>query len=186
MKLIITTLILIGLSLYNNSVKHNAPTEMHIAYASVNEDFSFGSNSLIDIDRDGRDDFSFTVASIYEEGSLEIKYLVHALHGHQILTAGEHVAILESDEVIGAETDSSIEWTSGSGQIIEQIISNEQAGWFGTWSGGRQQYVGLKLAKDGKEYYGWAEITVDAANEKATIVSYAINRVPGQSIHAGK
>ncbi|MCA6078853.1 hypothetical protein [Fulvivirga sedimenti] len=186
MKLIIAILFFVAMTVAPNAENSTTIATDNIAHFTVNENFAFGDNYLLDIDRDGKSDFSFTTASIYNEGAVYNKYMIHALQNHEILNAAEHAAVLENNEVIGTDMDASIHWTSGAGQIIEQIITNEGTNWFGTWSGGRSQYVGIKVNKNGNAYYGWVEIIVDPATEQAYVVDYAINRTPNTSISAGQ
>ncbi len=186
MKLLISIIIFVAFALISEADKNSVNPTDNIAYFTANENFALGDNYLLDIDRDGITDFSFTTASIYKEGAIHNQYFVHAYQNHEILNAAEHTAFLETNEAITGNADASVTWTSGAGQIIEQVITNDGNEWFGTWSGGRAQYAGIKLVKDGHHYYGWVSISIDPATVQAYVKDYAINKVPEQPILAGQ
>lgn len=57
----------------------------------------------------------------------------------------------------------------------------------GPWKNVTDRYLGLKFVIKGKVHYGWARLTVNAAdNINATLTGYAYETIPNKSIIAGK
>ena len=105
MKLIVTTLILIALAMSPAATERNA--ERVIAHFELESPaaFSIGQNYFLDIDNDGRDDFSFNTSSSFNNDAMETTLLVHALGDNQILSWKDYAMISETNDVISSDNE---------------------------------------------------------------------------------
>jgi hypothetical protein len=185
MKLILATLFLLSIAWSSGEVKRTEDMESSDAIAHVAFDtpatFGFGNSFSLDVDRDGNDDFMFTTIFVPGEANMHSKYLVNAIGENEILSVDGSTAINEDGMSISELGN--VNWSRGDSEIIEQL---DNGSWNGTWSGDRDQYIGIKLIKDGKSYNGWVKVTIDQENATAFVEGYAINRVPNGSIVAGQ
>jgi hypothetical protein len=101
------------------------------------------------------------------------------------------VAALERGIPIGRALPDTLEWTRGKKRsevppLIYEFVSDHSPPWQGPWPSETPQYLGLKLVKDGKTYYGWAQVRLDRKYAYALgILDHAYNPHPGRSIRAG-
>ena len=187
MKLLLTTLITFALLVNTENNKRNDIAEEATStvsyFKTANANFELGEPFYLDVDKDGISDFLFHTISIFDEGVLRTKYMVKGLGNNEVLAASGHAAITEDGESVGAEPEfSNLSWSDSHAQILEGVVESNERSYTGTWSGDRSQYIGFKLVKDGKSFYGYAEVTIDPVNEKASVPGYGINRAPGQNI----
>jgi hypothetical protein len=187
MKLLLTTLITFALLVNTeinervNVAEETASTVAHFETANAN--FEVGEPFYLDVDKDGISDFLFHTVSFHQEGSVRTKYMVKGLDNNQVLAASGHAAITEDGETVGsAPAFDNLSWSDSHAEILEGVVDGNGQSYTGTWSGDRSQYIGFKLVKDGKDFYGYAEVTIDPVNEKASVPGYSINRAPGQNI----
>jgi hypothetical protein len=100
-------------------------------------------------------------------------------------------AALLAESVIGSSR--SFQTVHRAERLLAQAI---ETGYGGTWLSGnwanKQAYLGLKFNIQGQVHYGWAELTVRAAvhhnnlQVHATLLGYAYESTPNQSIRAGQ
>lgn len=155
----------------------------HVEYSTPAE-FGFGHNFYLDIDKDGMSDFLFTTLYVNEEDGIHTKYIVNAIGENEILTVDNNAAVADNGNPL--EAFGNIEWNNHPAYILEQVDNGETREWTGLWSGDRDQYIGIKLMKNGHAYTGWVKVFIDQANEQAQVEGYAINRVPESMIQAGE
>ncbi len=186
MKLLLTTLITFALLVNTDNNKRNNVEEATSTvsyFETANANFEVGQPFYMDVDKDGINDFLFHTVSIHEEGVLRTKYMVKGLGNNEVLAASGHAAITEDGETVGSEPEfNNLSWSDSHAQILEGVVDGNDLSYTGTWSGDRSQYIGFKLEKEGKTFYGYAEVTIDPVNEKANVPGYGINRAPGQNI----
>ena len=152
----------------------------HVAYDTPAA-FGFGNSFSLDVDMDGKDDFMFSTVIVNEETGIHTKYVVNALNDNEVLSVDGSTAINENGMDV-AELGN-VSWSNEASEIIEQL---ENGSWSGTWSGDRDQYIGIKLVKNGKSYNGWVKVSIDQANAKAYVEGYALHRSPNGTIAAGQ
>ena len=186
MKLLLTTLLLLSIAVGSGEDKAEDSTNAVIAHETFESPraFKFGEYVYLDIDKDGVDDFQFSTVIVNKEGVIHTKYLVNTLGKNQVLAA-DNVAAMNEEGMKIAEFGNEA-WTSQSGEIIEQVVEGNSSTWTGTWSGDRDQYLGIKLVKEGNEYTGWVNVSIDPAKETAYVHGYAINRNSNSGIAAGQ
>jgi len=185
MKLLFSTIVTVALLFStekNELIKKEESTIAHFTPATE-ASFSYASPYYLDIDNDGIKDFSFQTVSYGENGNVKSKYLVHPMNGNQVMHVEQSAAIAEAGEVISDELPrGNVHWSADYAEIIESTFTGEATSWFGTWSGERDQYLGIKLVKDGKTYLGWVRVQVNPQDEKAYVKEYAINRRAGEQL----
>lgn len=186
MKLLLTTVLLLSIALGSGKDKVEDSTNAVIAHETFEspKTFKFGEYVYLDIDKDGIDDFQFSTVIVNKEGVIHTKYMVNTLGQNQILTADNSASINEEGMSISEFGNES--WSTKSGEIIEQVEDGTSNHWNGTWSGDRDQYLGIKLVKEGKEYTGWVNVSIDPEKEAAYVHGYAINRNSNSGIAAGQ
>ena len=190
MKLLLTTLITFALLVnteinerINNAEEATANATVSYFETGANANFEVGEPLYLDVDKDGISDFLFHTVSYHEEGSVRTKYMVKGLNNNEVLAASGHAAITEDGETVSSEPAfNNVSWSDTHAEILEGVVDANGQSYNGTWSGDRSQYIGFKLVKEGKEYYGFAEVSIDPVNEKASVPGYAINRAAGQNI----
>ncbi|MEJ2004619.1 MAG: hypothetical protein P8X57_06580 [Cyclobacteriaceae bacterium] len=185
MKLLLATLFLLSIAWTSGDVKRTEDAESrsviaHVAYDSPVA-FEFGKSFNLDIDRDGNNDFMFTTVIIPDGSDIQTKYMVNAIGENEVLSIDGSTAINENG--MDVSELGNVKWTENASEIIAQ---HENGTWTGTWSGDRDQYIGIKLVKDGKSYNGWVKVSIDQENAKAFVQGYAINRAPNGEIAAGQ
>ena len=156
-----------------------------VAHFTTEASFGYASPFYLDIDKDGINDFSFQTVSYGDQGNVYTKYLVIPMNKNQVMHVEDMAAITEAGEVISEKLPrGNVHWSGAHAEIIESSYDGASMKWNGTWSGGRGQYLGIQLVKDGKQYLGWVRIEVSPQTEKAYVKEYAINRQAGEQLTA--
>lgn len=57
---------------------------------------------------------------------------------------------------------------------------------FGNWVGVTDRYLGIRVKRNGKVFYGWIKMDVDATPTYVKIKDYAVNLTPGAMIKTGQ
>lgn len=186
MKLLLSTLITFALVVNTEMTEKNSNAELNENYVTsikTNASFELGAPYYLDVDRDGNEDFLFHTVASYEEGEIVTRYMVSGLDNNEVLVAEESVAITEAGEVISdTPAFNNTAWSTQHGEILASTFDGNSISYEGTWSGDRAQYIGYKLVKDGKTFYGYAEVKINPEAEKAEVVGYTVNRVPGEGL----
>ena len=186
MKTLLSVLLLAAISLGGEVEKPEASEKKVIAYESFAAPvkFGFGHNYYLDADKDGTADFLFTTVFENENGTIHTKYMVDAIGENEILVVDNDAAIADNGHSL--ESFGNLVWENAPASILEHVVDENLNGWKGLWSGDRDQYIGIKVMKDGQAYTGWVKIFIDQATEEARIEGYGINQVANQSINAGE
>ncbi len=187
MKTLVSILFLVAISLGNGendkSVASESKVIAHESFATPAA-FGFGHNYTLDADKDGQADFLFTTVFENENGEIHTKYMVNAIGENEVLAVDNEAAV--ADEGISLDSFGNISWKNTPTSILEQVENQNGNAWKGLWSGDRDQYIGIKLVKDGKSYTGWVKVFIDQTTEEAQVQGYAINRVADNAINAGE
>jgi hypothetical protein len=141
-------------------------------------------NYLIDLDRDGTEDFGISGATwpghFDHVGVIwynDHKTRIYALHDQAfIATSPQGEMCSETDLQAGDPINDRLKWTDEvmiSFKIIDNVI-------FCNWKG---DYIAVKLVKDGHNYFGWIDID---GYETPTIKEFAVNLTHDKKIQAGQ
>lgn len=155
----------------------------HVELSSPAE-FGFGHNYYLDIDKDGVSDFLFATLYTGEEDGIHTKYIVNAIGENEVLSVDNNAALANVENPI--EEFGNIHWEHAPVNILEKVDNGKTNTWNGLWSGDRDQYIGIRLVKNGHAYTGWVKVFIDQINEQAQVEEYAINRIAEGAINAGE
>ncbi len=187
MKTLLSIVVLVAISLGNtdnNEPKGSVSKVINSETFAAPVAFGFGQNYHLDADKDGQADFLFTTVYENENGMIHTKYMVSAMGDNEILTVDNDAAIADA----GTSLDGfgNITWNNAPASILEQVDDSSKSEWKGLWSGDRDQYVGIKVVKEGKSYTGWVKVFIDQSSEQAQVQGYALNTVADHAISAGE
>jgi len=185
MKTLLTLIVLVSISMGNTD---NEPKSSEKVIASESfatpAAFGFGQNFYLDADKDGQADFLFTTVYENENGSIHTKYMVDAIGQNEVLAIDNDAAIADGGNAI--DSFGNVGWNKTPASILEQVSDAEGNSWKGLWSGDRDQYVGIRVVKDGKSYTGWVKVFIDQDAEQAQVQGYALNKAANSGISAGE
>jgi hypothetical protein len=173
------------------------PAEGEIVVSHVNIQIC---GSTIDLNNDGKPDFSFPCYASQYEHSFYVKMMVAPLTGGKAVggargSAGPYASALGSGAKIGpsAHFSSSVGIEqlqverSGGGQSISTY---SQYSLIGQWGNKGPRYLGVKFLIKGQTHYGWIRMSVTRRNHHAqslngTITEFAYETTANKAITAG-
>ncbi len=148
---------------------------------------------LLDLNRDGINDFSFYNYS-FAYHSFDESFRVTPLHGGAVVGApGQRGVSYASALVQSAKIGPSAHFSSDNRTEIERgrgtdASSHESGKHYGNWGGNpRNRYLGVRFLINGQTHYGWVRLTVVTRSRQiqAAITEYAYETVPNKVITAG-
>jgi hypothetical protein len=173
----------------------NQPAAARIVYTPTHKVITFNHAVALDLNHDGKTDFTFhetfiTTTSVGENHSL----ILSALPAHQkneIWGNGRHASALAAGVRVGPKGQFSVskktmavdyyaDGTGGSGTCA------------GLWNNLKNRYLGLKFTINGTTHFGWARLNVTCTtmygNHKVTgvLTGYAYETIPNKPILTGK
>ncbi len=160
-----------------------------IVYTDINPDTLIGNFNYfhIDINADGINDYELhtsTVTAFYVRTATVTMYGLNdntiAVGDSAAVHPGYPLALSEGATIPSAGI---FTFTNG-GKLRGYTLG----GIFGYWENNVDKFLGIKLIVDGSIYYGWIELSVYAnwPDAHATVISYAYNSTPNQTILAGQ
>ncbi len=173
------------------------PAEGEIVVTHVNVPIC---GATIDLNKDGKPDFSFPCYASQYEHSFYVKVMVAPLTGGKAVggaraSGGPYASALSSGAKIGASAHFSssvgIEQLqverSGGGQSISTY---SQYYLVGQWGNKGPRYLGVKFLIKGETHYGWIRMSVTRRNHHAqslngTITEFAYETTANKTITAG-
>ena len=175
----------------NDSLKTNISSSSSIVYTDVVPDSIFhGAAYNLDLNNDGIYDFTFSTSTTIgrcrtEGGTVLDRRAWVSLIGSQnaILVSGTYPLALNTNTVIG----NAAMWSSASGQYL-RYIRPWPCNSSGNWSTSEDKYLGLKIKKDNKIFYGWIRLSVNMYGFVPSIIvrDYAYNSASNKQILAGQ
>lgn len=175
-----------------------SPTQAEIVYTPSNipmaQGFAGGALTQLDLNHDGKTDFTFSNYS-YETHGLG-GFFLKVLPGQPgnevwgIKLAGQR-QVTAAALPAGAEVGSKANFASYPQGLNLAVIGLGSSGFAsGGWSGVETAYLGLKFVFNGEVHYGWARIKFvypgGAGFLTGSIYGYAYESVPNQPILTGK
>ena len=169
--------------------------EAKIVYTPAHAVISLNHAVAIDLNHDGKNDFTFhetfiTTTSVGEDHSLILSVLPDHKN-NEILGAARHASALPAGVHVGPKgrfspgkksmaVDYYADGTGGSGTCA------------GMWNNVKNRYLGLKFSINGTTHFGWARLSVTCVtqieNHKVTgfLTGYAYETTPNTPIVTGK
>jgi hypothetical protein len=142
---------------------------------------------FIDLDGDGTTDFALKrTQAMGNEDGVSFEVMIVPKRNNRIVKQKEgFVMDFKKGDTIGEVLPDSLRWAPYR-PVLYDFVSNNSPQWRGPWPNEEAQYLGLKLMKDGKTYYGWAQVRIDRQSEfSVSVCATAYNPRPDQTIRAG-
>lgn len=191
-------LVLIGLSL--SSCKKDRKTEpsLNIAYKQVNQSVRYWdlNPTIADLNEDGKVDFTFWSQIAAYGGADHMYFGVNTIGSNQAkMIPGFEYPFLnclkaqseDQGSVIAMQTDAGREWSSESGMLVIRHSGESSVAYEGYWQDETERYLAVRLFINGKYHYGWVRLRYNKEHPGSmTLVDFAWNKMPEQSIKAGQ
>jgi hypothetical protein len=165
-----------------------------IIYTNVNPDAKFSCSKAgcshqynLDLNNDGVNDFSIIVA-----GSLSFCGGNHHNFSVSIVPLDSNGVVPTNPLSLNAIINDQSIYDSAATTLesyYSYVLRNVCIGGMtGSWSSSSDGYLGLKLIKRGKTYFGWVRLLISVSSKSAsvTIKDYAYNSIRNQFIAAGQ
>ena len=144
----------------------------------------------VDLDGDGVTDILFSFLLVGDPLMPADKYQFYVSGAFQTdfpVNSGEEMPSLQKGDMISAAAFPQHQWYNASAILLAQkVVTNTQPPyWTGAWKDCSHGYFPFRIHKDGKQFYGWFEISFDTTSEKIILHNAAVARVPGTAVKAG-
>ncbi len=163
------------------------PAVAKIVYTPANVRIEIGQTFPLDLNHDGKADFSFQNYSNTFEGSEQGFLFVFPAKPHNGVDADttyERALALKSGTRVGAKAP------FASTHYISMVSADAAERCFGNWNNVKNRYLGLKFVIKGKTHFGWARLNVSCNSTdnkiKALLTGYAYETVADKPIITGK
>lgn len=173
------------------------PAEGEIVVTHVNVAIC---GATVDLNNDGKPDFSFPCYQSFYEHTFYVKMMVAPLTGGKAVggarkAGGPYASALASGAKIGPSAHFSssvgieqlqIERSSGG----QSISTSSKYALVGQWGNKGPKYLGVKFLINGQMHYGWIRMSVTRPNHQSrslngTITEFAYETIANQTITAG-
>jgi hypothetical protein len=161
--------------------------EAKIIYTPAHVHIEIGQTVPLDLNHDGKADFSFQNYSNTFEGSEQGFLFIFPAKSHNGVdsdTTYPRALALPSGKQVGAKAP----WLSV--HYISMVSADAAERCFGSWNNVKNRYLGLKFMIKGKTHFGWARLNVSCNSTnnkiKALLTGYAYETVPNTPIVTGK
>ncbi|RVU01781.1 hypothetical protein EOD41_07435 [Mucilaginibacter limnophilus] len=177
--LIILMIAAVGLQGCKKDKNHVDP-DIHFSVPSDNILSYNNPIPALDIDGDGIRDAGLAVYLYMEDGwTIEHYYIYPEDHAD--------IAVQNEDDGIAFEANKSIaegftpngKWYNNRTVLFEKRIKTNEVMFTGNWKNARDKYLGLRIKKNGKYYYGWLKMSHRIEDNNATVL--VISRMAIQS-----
>ncbi|MEI6950092.1 hypothetical protein V9K67_23095 [Paraflavisolibacter sp. H34] len=154
--------------------------------------FHYQHKPVLDIDHDGRFDFSSGTEIAGSREGDRWKYYLNPAPGWTILLdANENPVPLDKGVVIGEDPGSGRSWSLSNALLVEKWNrldgSTHRSG---AWYTPHRQYMAVRLKKDDRYYYGWIELgyqpKADEPSDQFIYRTAAVARTSGRPVKAGE
>lgn len=172
--------------------KDKEETPVTLEYTNFNNTAITSTNHInIDINKDGVNDFYATTGLSDIGENVHLQFLITAQGANRVLIQGEETPkLLEKDEVITKANQGNYEWSPiNPALIVEKVMPMDPAAsfWQGTWKDKSNKYLPVQVAKEGKIYNGWIQISFSSTTPfKIIIHDAAVSKVADVNIKAGQ
>ncbi len=163
------------------------PAEAKIVYTPAHKLIESGQTVPLDLNHDGKADFSFQNYSNTFEGSEQgFLYAIPAQtqNGVDGETTYERALALKAGTRVGPKA------RFLTGHYISMVSADAAERCFGNWSNVKNRYLGLRFVIKQQTHFGWARLSVscNSANNKiqALLTGYAYETIPNKPIVTGK
>src|SRR5436190_2518286 len=163
-----------------------------------------GAGYFLDLNNDGIQDFNITYSTSLISGfcsgstlSTKIDINITPLSTNEVGHASSYPSTYPASLISNSIIDETIfSWQSNPGQTLETkswhcvTIYRNLKRWVtyysGSWYNATSKYLPLRLHVGLQVYYGWVRLTLPTGLASFTVLDYAYNSTPGQSIFSGE
>jgi len=171
-------------------------SEAKIVYTPADKNITPDHTISLDLNHDGTTDFRFKDMHFTSSVGFDHTGILSVLPAHQankILghsrTNRHYASALQAGVSIGPKQ----KFTPGP-KIMATVFSDTGArrglasSCSGSWSKGKNRYLGLEFLIEGKVHFGWARLSVSCRGTDvyATLTGYAYETIPNKAIKAGQ
>lgn len=162
-------------------------SEAKIVYTPAHRPIESNQTVPLDLNHDGKVDFSFQNYSNTFEGSEQgFLYVIPAqpTNGVDGETTYDRALALKAGTRVGPKA------RFLTGHYISMVSADAAERCFGNWSNVKNRYLGLRFVIKQETHFGWARLSVscNSANNKinAVLTGYAYETIPNKPILTGK
>jgi len=170
-------------------------SEAKIIYTPAHKTIDFTHKVLLDLNHDGKIDFTFqetliTTTSVDEFHSL-ILSVVPAQSRNEVWTKQKHASALPAGIRIGPKGP----FASGKRAMALDYYADGTGGsgtCAGPWNNVQKRYLGLKFRIEGATHFGWVRLNVTCVTHNSShqitglLTGYAYETIPNKAIITGK
>jgi len=160
-------------------------------YTEFNQEIPFGQAFYVDIDNNSSKDFLFyTIQSSDPILKKDYHYYqVGSSYGASVAedTSNAQAPVLDKSAAISVNMPAGINWFNASGVTLARKVTGTTGTpfWEGGWKNASHQYVAVRVTRAELNYYGWLEVSFDAAAGKTILHRAAICREAEKEVKAG-
>lgn len=150
----------------------------------------YRKSQRLDLDHDGVIDLTFAVWYIGNPNEHEDELLYFAASGTQssLMVSGENESPrFSKDEIIPVEPLAGHDWyiVSQVELAMKNIGMSGQPYWEKAWKDAQHKFLAVQVQRNGRSYYGWVEVSMNAASSKLILHRAAISKVADKAVKAG-
>lgn len=148
------------------------------------------NRKYIDVDSDNQSDFFFEVLPVADPLLQRTSFRFYAYsktHTSLLNADPDQTPALDAGAVIGASFPG-YSWWEISGAVLAKEVTpaNGNPYWEGTWKNAVRKYLPVRLARQGKHFFGWIEMTLDHSTKKLILHKAALSTEARKEVKAGR
>lgn len=154
---------------------------IEIEHRSIDALVGYNESYALDVDQDGETDFLFTTSLFEEDDIVHLAYSIYPARANGVLSLATRVANLPAETSIGNGNP----FEKNVDPMVFKIYEVEGESWKGDWANVEEGFIGFRLQRDMKYYYGWIKVGFNGTEEKLVVTEMAYHATADQSILAG-
>lgn len=148
-----------------------------------------GTYKIVDIDGNGTNDFLFETLLLGDALGQRMRLQFYAYsykNAYQPVNELEQVPVLSRGDSVKVEHPG-YTWYHVTAMVLAEKImpTNGQPYWEGLWTAASHKFLSVHIEKGGQRFYGWIELSFDAAAEKIILHKAAICTEANREVKAG-
>ncbi|MEJ8801602.1 hypothetical protein [Pontibacter sp. H249] len=163
-------------------------------HKQINSSFKYTAPTQVDVNDDGKNDFSFGNVLVSDSRGGHNLFYVRALEANQVLlnmqeeiSIGHWSAALQVNDMVQEDNSKNFQWVRGAGFLLDQRKPDEVHTFYeGPLASYNTLYLGIRL-KEGDTYKtGWIKLSYIMGSEKVDIVEAAFHPSASKAVKAGE
>lgn len=140
----------------------------------------------LDIDNDGTSDMLLNVYLYMSDGwTVEQFYVTPAGSNEIAIQTEQNVMALDKNELVTADSGKGSTWKRSKGVLFEIRTNGDNTVKTGNFRNMGVKYAGIKLKKNGKEYFGWLKLSRQPGTDGRDVIAIiktAVQQEAGRGI----